>query len=110
MNKKLLALYSLKFNPFSPEIPTSALFRAPAIDSFCWRMENQVGEGGFRRRIMYFMTVDLATVTPSLASSPTIRGDPQVGFALDIRRMRSRASFATRGRPGLPLPLSLVQC
>lgn len=47
MNKKLLALYSLKFNPFSPEIPTSALFLAPAIDSFCWRMENQVGEGGF---------------------------------------------------------------
>lgn len=47
MNKKLLALYSLKFNPFLPDIPVSALFTPSAIESFCWRMENQVGEGGF---------------------------------------------------------------
>lgn len=47
MNKKLLALYSLKYNPFSPEVPTSALFVSPELESFCWRMENQVGEGGF---------------------------------------------------------------
>ena len=47
MNKKLLALYSLKFNPFLPDIPVSALFVTPAIESFCWRMQNQVGEGGF---------------------------------------------------------------
>jgi len=47
MNKKLLALYSLKFNPFSPELPTSALWLGPALESFCWRMEHQAGEGGF---------------------------------------------------------------
>ena len=47
MNKKLLALYSLKFNPFLPDIPVSALFVSAAIESFCWRMQNQVGEGGF---------------------------------------------------------------
>ena len=47
MNKKLLSLYSLKFNPFSPEVPTSALWRAPSIESFCWRIEQQTGEGGF---------------------------------------------------------------
>lgn len=47
MNKKLLALYSLKFNPFLPDIPVSALFAPPAIESFCWRMQNQVGDGGF---------------------------------------------------------------
>ena len=47
MKKKLLALYSLKFNPFSADIPTAALFPSPAIESFCWRIENQVGEGGF---------------------------------------------------------------
>jgi type II secretory pathway predicted ATPase ExeA len=47
MNKKLLSLYSLKFNPFSPEIPTTALWVAPALESFCWRLEQQVGEGGF---------------------------------------------------------------
>lgn len=47
MKKKLLALYSLKFNPFAADIPVSALFPAPATESFCWRIENQVGEGGF---------------------------------------------------------------
>ena len=47
MKKKLLALYSLKFNPFCADIPTSALFPTPATESFCWRIENQVGEGGF---------------------------------------------------------------
>ena len=47
MNKKLLALYSLKFNPFSPQIPADALWAPPSIESFCWRIEQQVGEGGF---------------------------------------------------------------
>ena len=47
MNKKLLSLYSLKFNPFSPEIPALALWVAPPLESFCWRIEHQVGEGGF---------------------------------------------------------------
>src|SRR6266403_1393522 len=47
MNKKLLSRYSLKFNQFSPEVPTSALWSAPSIESFCWRIEQQIGEGGF---------------------------------------------------------------
>lgn len=47
MNKKLLSLYSLKFNPFSPEVPTSAFWIPPSVESFCWRIEQQVGEGGF---------------------------------------------------------------
>jgi general secretion pathway protein A len=47
MNKKLLSLYSLKFNPFSPEVPTSALWSPPSIENFCWRIEQQIGEGGF---------------------------------------------------------------
>jgi len=47
MNKKLLSLYSLKFNPFSQEVPTAALWIAPALESFCWRIEHQTGEGGF---------------------------------------------------------------
>ena len=47
MNKKLLSLYSLKFNPFSSEIPTAALWMAPPLENFCWRIEQQVGEGGF---------------------------------------------------------------
>ena len=31
MNKTLLALYGLKFNPFSPELPTEALHITPAV-------------------------------------------------------------------------------
>ena len=48
MSQKLLALYGLKFNPFSPELPTEAIYVPPKIESFCWRIENtQSGEGGF---------------------------------------------------------------
>src|SRR5579862_9035369 len=47
MSKKLQGLYGLKFNPFSPQVPASALFTFPLIENFCWRMEQQIGEGGF---------------------------------------------------------------
>lgn len=47
MNKKRLSLYGLKFNPFSPEVPATALWKSPAIESFIWRIEQQIGEGGF---------------------------------------------------------------
>lgn len=48
MNKKLLALYGLKWNPFSPELPIEALFITPKVKNFIWRIEqNQVREGGF---------------------------------------------------------------
>lgn len=47
MNKRLLNLYSLKFNPFSSQLPATALWVSPPIQSFCWRIEHQAGEGGF---------------------------------------------------------------
>jgi general secretion pathway protein A len=48
MNKKLLALYGLKWNPFSPELPTQALYVTPKIENFCWRIEHSLArEGGF---------------------------------------------------------------
>lgn len=48
MSQKLLALYGLKFNPFSPELPTDAIYLPPRVENFCWRIENsQIGEGGF---------------------------------------------------------------
>ena len=47
MNKKLLALYGLKFNPFAQQVPAEALLALPPIEHFCWRIEQQVGEGGF---------------------------------------------------------------
>jgi general secretion pathway protein A len=70
MNKKLLALYSLKFNPFSPEIPTAALWVAPPLESFCWRIEQQVGEGGFALAI----------------------GDPGTGKSVALRLLADRLS------------------
>jgi len=48
MNKTLLALYGLKFNPFSPELPIEALHITPSIEQFCWRIEHAlIREGGF---------------------------------------------------------------
>ena len=40
MNHKLLALFGLKWNPFSPDIPIDALYKTQNIDLFCWRVEN----------------------------------------------------------------------
>ena len=42
MNKKLLSLFGLKFNPFSPQIPVSVLWVPASLESFCWRIEQQV--------------------------------------------------------------------
>jgi general secretion pathway protein A len=47
MSKKLLALYGLKYNPFSQEAPTSSLWITPRIEEFCWRIEHQIAEGGY---------------------------------------------------------------
>jgi len=45
--KKLLALWGLKWNPFSPEVPSEGLLVTPRIDQFAWRVEQLVQEGGF---------------------------------------------------------------
>jgi type II secretory pathway predicted ATPase ExeA len=45
--KKLLSLWGLKWNPFSPEVPGEALLVTPPIESFAWRVEQLVQEGGF---------------------------------------------------------------
>ncbi len=47
MNKKLLSLYGLKWNPFSPELPSEALMMTPKTELFAWRIENLTREGGF---------------------------------------------------------------
>jgi type II secretory pathway predicted ATPase ExeA len=70
MNKKLLALFSLKFNPFSPEVPTTALFVSPPVEDFCWRVEQQIGEGG------------LALVS----------GEPGTGKSVTLRILAARLS------------------
>jgi general secretion pathway protein A len=45
--KKLLALWGLKWNPFSPELPGEGLLVTPRIEHFAWRVEQLVQEGGF---------------------------------------------------------------
>jgi type II secretory pathway predicted ATPase ExeA len=48
MNKNLKALYGLKYNPFSPELPMEALLVTSKIEDFLWRIENGLAiEGGF---------------------------------------------------------------
>jgi len=47
VNKKLLSLYGLKWNPFAAEVPAEALYVHARLDSFCWRVEQLIGEGGF---------------------------------------------------------------
>jgi len=47
MTHKLLALYGLKWNPFTADVPVEALWTPPSLEHFRWRMEQQVREGGF---------------------------------------------------------------
>jgi general secretion pathway protein A len=63
VNKKLLSLYGLKWNPFAAEVPVEALCVSPRLDSFCWRVEQLVGEGGFA----------LVTGAPGVGKSVTLR-------------------------------------
>jgi general secretion pathway protein A len=48
MNTKLLALYGLKYNPFTPDVPTEALHIYPKLENFLRRIENNlIQDGGF---------------------------------------------------------------
>ncbi|EGV17472.1 ExeA family protein [Thiocapsa marina] len=48
MNARLLALYGLKWHPFSSELPIEALYIPPRVEQFLWRIEQaQIREGGF---------------------------------------------------------------
>ena len=46
-SKKLLAQWGMKWNPFSPELPSEGLLATPRIEHFTWRVEQLVHEGGF---------------------------------------------------------------
>lgn len=47
MSRAMLSLYGLKWNPFSPEVPSAGLLRSPRLENLCWRVENLVRSGGF---------------------------------------------------------------
>src|SRR5580692_10442640 len=59
----MLALYGLKWNPFAPDVPVEALHVTRRIESFCWRVQQLVGEGGFA----------LVTGAPGAGKSVTLR-------------------------------------
>lgn len=46
-DKKLLSLYSLKYDPFRPAIPQENIWQPPGTKSFFDRVESLVGQGGF---------------------------------------------------------------
>lgn len=69
MTQKLLALYGLKFNPFTPDLPIDAIYMPPRVEDFCWRIEHaQVREGGFAM----------------------IHGDPGSGKSIAMRMLAER--------------------
>lgn len=69
MNQRLLALYGLKWNPFSPELPTEAIHVPAKLENFCWRIEHaQIREGGFAM----------------------IHGDPGTGKSVALRLLAER--------------------
>jgi general secretion pathway protein A len=48
MLNDLRAIYGLKFNPFSEDVPAEAFLPSPRFDDFAWRIENGLAyEGGF---------------------------------------------------------------
>ena len=63
MNNKMLALYGLKWNPFAPAVPAAALHVTARLESFCWRVQQLVGEGGFA----------LVTGAPGVGKSAVLR-------------------------------------
>jgi type II secretory pathway predicted ATPase ExeA len=60
----------LKWNPFSPDVPVEALWRSPELDTFCWRLERLVRDGGFA----------LVTGDPGTGKSVVLR---QLAHSLD---------------------------
>ncbi len=63
MNNRMLALYGLKWNPFTPSVPVEALHVTPRLESFCWRVQQLAGDGGFA----------LVTGAPGSGKSATVR-------------------------------------
>ena len=61
--KQLLALYGLKWNPFTPDVPIEGLVPTPRLDSFLTRIETMVHDGGFA----------LVTGDPGCGKSVTLR-------------------------------------
>jgi general secretion pathway protein A len=70
VSTKLQSLYSLKFNPFRPDVPTEALHTTPALDAFLRRVELGIADGGYI----------------------LISGDPGTGKSVALRLLAKRLS------------------
>src|SRR6266478_7466593 len=83
------------------KVAVGTVKKSNAIRSGAWFFKNvrHACDGGLRGRTMYFDTVACETVRPSFNSSPWILGVPQRGLARLIRRIRSRSSVPSLGRP-----------
>lgn len=62
-SKKIQALYGLKWNPFTADVPAEALFVSPKLEHFVGRMEHKIHEGGFA----------VITGAPGLGKSVSLR-------------------------------------
>jgi len=88
VNPKLLSLHGLKWNPFSPDVPTEALLVTPQLEHFGWRVEHLAREGGFA----------------------LITGEPGLGKSVALRLLAERLSthrdlalgILTRPQSGIP--------
>src|SRR6516225_544611 len=74
----MLALYGLKWNPFTPSVPTEALHVTARLESFCWRVQQLVGEGGFAL-VTAAPGAGKSAVLRILATSPANQRDVSVG-------------------------------
>jgi general secretion pathway protein A len=45
--RRLLALYGLKYNPFGPAVPVEDLWHPPGVEDFFFRVETLLMDGGF---------------------------------------------------------------
>jgi type II secretory pathway predicted ATPase ExeA len=70
MHKHLLAAYGLKVNPFCPDVPVEALYVTDKVEAFCWRVEQQLFDGGFA----------------------VVIGDPGTGKSVVLRILNQRLS------------------
>lgn len=70
MKKNVLTPFGLKWNPFSPEVPTQACLVTSKVESFCVRVENLARDGGFA----------------------LLSGDPGIGKSVALRILVERLS------------------
>ena len=111
--KKLLGLYGLKWNPFTPDVPNEGLYTTARIESFVMRIETMVHDGGFALitgEPGYGKSIALRIIEERLAELPEVSvgvlARPQSGvadfyrelgdlFGLELRPHNRWAGFKT---------------